>query len=52
MSSSTRWRIFSRETKLFRIDFPSDKRSQAYRWNTPLFSFFFFEKDDSSDLGR
>ncbi len=39
MSSSTRWRIFSRETKLFRIDFPSDKRSQAHRWNTPSFSF-------------
>ena len=44
MSSSTRWRIFSRETKLFRIDFPSDKRSQAYRWITPLFFLFFFLK--------
>ncbi len=29
--------------------FPSDKRSQAYCWNTPIF-FFFFEKDTSSDL--
>ncbi len=29
--------------------FPSDKRSQAYRWNTPNF-FLFFEKDTSSDL--
>ncbi len=29
--------------------FPSDKRSQAYHWNTPIF-FFFFEKDTSSDL--
>jgi hypothetical protein len=44
MSSSTRWRIFSRETKLFRIDVPSDKRSQAYRWITPLFFLFSFLK--------
>jgi hypothetical protein len=35
-------------TKLSTIEFPSDKRSQAYHWNTP--PFFLFEKDDSSDL--
>jgi len=36
-------------TKLSTIEFPSDKKSQAYRLNTPPF-FLFFEKDDSNDL--
>ncbi len=37
-------------TKVFTIDFPSDKRSQAYCcWNTAHF-FFFLKKDDSSNL--
>ena len=50
MSSSTRWRIFSRETKHFTIDFPSDKRSQAYRWIPPLFFFLILVTLGGSDM--
>ena len=38
-----------KETQSFSNWLTSDKRSQAYRWNTPHF-FLFFEKDTSSDL--
>ncbi len=48
MSLSTMCSI-SRDTKLSTIEFPTDKRSQAYCWNT-LHFFLFFEKDNSSDL--
>jgi hypothetical protein len=49
MSLSTTCSIL-RDTKLSTIEFPSDKRSQVYSWNTPHFFLLFFEKDTASDL--